>query len=199
MTILSFPTDIYPVQCDWRLVRRSKAFRNPYNNQQQTLSLPGAYWEAQLTFSHLSRAQGAKMFAFVTKMEGRVGRVKMHDHAIINPSNIGTPVVSGAGQQGKQLNVVGCLPGLFLLAGHYVQVGEQLLALTDDAVADAGGGCQLNFEPALRQIPVNGTALVIDMPSATMMFSDDKQGMRRSSKKLVLSSFSLSFVEDIYS
>ncbi|PKG73179.1 hypothetical protein CXF86_18920 [Shewanella sp. GutCb] len=197
--MLSFPADIYPTQCDWRLVRRTKAFRNPYNNQLQTLSLPGAYWQAQLTFDKLSRAQGAQMHAFVVKMQGMAGRTKLHDHAIINPAYTSTPVVSGVGQLGKQLKVGGCFPGLFLPSGYYVQVGEQLLVLTDDAVADAGGACRLQFEPALRQSPPNGTALVIDKPSATMMFTDDNQGMRRSSKRLVLSSFSLSFVEDIYS
>ncbi|MCG9755040.1 hypothetical protein L1D40_07370 [Shewanella insulae] len=163
------------------------------------MSLPGAYWQAQLTFANLSRTQGAILHAFVASMQGMAGRVKLHDHAIINPAYGGAPVVSGSGQAGKQLNVIGCLPGAFLSAGHYVQVNSQLLVLTADAVADAGGACSLVFEPALRNAPANGTAIVVDKPSATMMFSDDNQGMRRSSKRLVLSSVSLSFVEDTYS
>ncbi|WP_412522356.1 hypothetical protein [Shewanella algae] len=196
--MLTFPPDIYPTQCDWRLVHRTRAFRNPYNNQVQTLSLPGAYWQAQLTFANLSRAQGAKLHGFVASMRGMAGRVKLFDHAITNPAYSAAPLVSGAGQMGKQLNV-NWLPGALLPAGHYVQVGEQLLVLTSDALADAGGACTFLFEPSLRSIPANGTAIVVDKPCATMMFSDDDQGMRRSSKRLVLSSVSLSFVEDIYS
>ncbi|MCE9679620.1 hypothetical protein LZP69_10655 [Shewanella sp. AS1] len=195
--MVTFPDDIFPTQCDWRLVHRTRAFSNPYNNQVQTLSLPGAYWEANLTFSNLSRAQGAKLHSFVASMRGMAERTQLHDHAISNPSFASAPQVLGGGQAGKQLNVT-WLANAILPAGHYIQVGSQLLVLTADAVADAGGACTFTFEPALRASPANGATVTLDTPQATMRFIDDNQGMRRSSKKLVLSSVSLSFVEDIY-
>ncbi len=196
MAVLNFPEGIKPVQCDWRLVYRTKAFKNPYNNKVQTLTLPGTYWTANLSFTKLTLEQGRKMHAFVASMNGMAGRVRLHDHAFPNPSHFNRPVVNGAGQTGKRLTV-SCSSNFMLPAGSYIQIQQQLVILTADTQV-SNGKCTLQFEPALRRSPAHNTAITIETPGALMMFKDDKQGMKRSSKKMVLSSFSLQFVEDIY-
>lgn len=196
--MLVFPEGIYPTQCDWRLVSRSKVFKNPYNSKVQTLSLPGTFWHARLTFANLTRDKGQVMFAFVAEMQGMAGRVKLHDHAFVNPAYASAPYVVGAGQVGRSLNIAGCAQGPFLPSGAYLQIGEQLVVLTQAAAAGANGLCTLKFQPALRASPANGLPIIFNKPQATMMFINDEQGMRRSSKTRVLSEFSLEFVEDVF-
>lgn len=195
--MLVFPEGIYPTQCDWRLVSRTKAFKNPYSAKVQTLSLPGAFWHARLTFTNLTRDKGQVMHAFVASMNGMAGRVKLHDHAFTNPSYAAAPYVIGAGQMGRNLNIAGCLSGLFLPSGAYVQIGEQMVILVADAVAGSNGLCTLQFAPSLRSSPANGLPIIFNKPQATMMFINDDQGMRRATTRRVLSEFSLEFVEDI--
>ncbi|WP_299494957.1 hypothetical protein [uncultured Shewanella sp.] len=197
--MLTFPEGIYPTSCDWRLVHRTKVFTNPYSNQTQTLSLPGAYWHAKLQFANLTRTQGQTLHGFVSNMQGMAGRVKLFDHAFSAPSGHGrgTPFVKGSNQTGNQLSIDGVEAGLFLRSGDYCQIGEQLVILTSDATANSSGECVLNFQAAIRRAPANGSPIIVQSPCAVMQFKDDNQGLRRSSQRRVLSGFSLEFVEDV--
>ncbi|WP_299001796.1 hypothetical protein [uncultured Shewanella sp.] len=197
--MLTFPEGIYPTSCDWRLVHRTKVFTNPYSNQTQTLSLPGAYWHAKLQFANLTRAQGQTLHAFVSNMQGMAGRVKLFDHAFSAPRGHGrgTPFVKGSNQTGNQLAIDGVESGTFLQAGDYCQIGEQLVILTSDATASSDGECVLNFQAALRRAPADGSPIIVQSPCAVMQLKDDNQGLRRSTKSRVISSFSLEFIEDV--
>lgn len=200
MMILAFPTDIHPTSCDWRLVPRTMVFSNPFNGTRQTMSLPGAYWQAQLSFSNLSRDKGAELHALVSQLRGPSGRIQLWDHAFASPRGLagGNAVVNGANQLGGQLNISGVTPSMrFLRLGDYCQIANQLVILTRDAMADSLGNCLLTFEAPLRYAPVNGSPIITQQASAVMMLKDDNQGGRRSSKRLVLSGLTLTFIEDV--
>lgn len=198
--MLIFPDDIYPSECVWRLKAQTEVFSNPFNSARQTLELPGAAWEAQLRFDTLTRAKGAVLFGLLAQLRGAAGRVLLWDHAFARPRGpaLGAPVVHGANQVGNRLTLRGALPSsLFLCRGDYFQLGNQLHLLTADAISDASGQCQLQFEAPLRYPPQDGMALITHRPCAVMMLKDDDQGGRRSSSRLILSSLTLSFVEDV--
>jgi len=198
--MLTFPSDIFPTECDWRLVPRTQVFSNPFNGSVQTLSLPGAYWQAQLSFANLSRDQGARLHALITQLRGPSGRIQLWDHAFASPRGNagGNPVIDGAGQVGGQIAIRGCTPSsLFLKTGDYCQMGLQRVIVTADAIANATGRCTLQVEAPIRYAPANGSAIIVNKASSVMMLKDDDQGGRRSSKKLVLSSLSLTFIEDV--
>ncbi len=198
--MLTFPADIYPTQCDWRLVPRTMVFSNPFNGSRQTMSLPGAYWQAQLSFSNLSRDKGAQLHALVSQLRGPSGRILLWDHAFSSPRGLatGNGVVNGANQLGGQLNISGVTPSQrFLRLGDYCQIANQLVILTRDAMADSLGNCVLIFEAPLRYAPANGSVIITQKASAVMMLKDDNQGGRRSSKRLVLSGLTLTFIEDV--
>lgn len=198
--MLIFPDDIYPTECVWRLKSQTEVFSNPFNSSRQTLELPGAAWEAQLRFDTLTRAKGATLFGLLAQLRGAAGRILLWDHAYANPrgSALGAPVVHGAGQFGHQLTVRGCQPNtLFLRTGDYFQLNNQLHIMTADATANALGHCQILFEAPMRHIPNDGTALITRKAKAVMMLKDDDQGGRRSTKRLILSSLTLSLIEDV--
>lgn len=199
--ILTFPDNIFPTECIWRLLPNTEVFSNPFNNARQTLEQPGAAWEARLRFDTLTRERGAVLHALVAKLRGAAGRIALWDHASPGPLGAagGLPVVDGAGQWGNRLNVRGCplSTPAWLKQGDYFQLGNQLHLLTENANTDASGRTLLIFEAPLRHVPTDGTGLILTRPAAVMMLKDDDQGGRRSSKRLVLSSMSLIFVEDV--
>jgi hypothetical protein len=200
VALLVFPSDIFPTECDWRLVPRTQVFSNPFNGSVQTLSLPGAYWQVQLSFANLSRDHAARLHALITQLRGPSGRIQLWDHAFATPRGAagGNPTINGAGQVGGLLNIKGCTPSsVFLKTGDYCQIGLQRVMVTADAIANATGLCTLQVEAPIRYAPANGSAIIVNKASAVMMLKDDDQGGRRSSKKLVLSSLSLTFFEDV--
>ncbi|MBY6223554.1 hypothetical protein [Ferrimonas balearica] len=195
----TFPPNLLPTQCDWRLVSRTQVFQSPFGGSAQTLELPGAYWQARLTFANLNREQGARLHAFVQQLRGASGRVALWDHAFATPRGpvFGTPVVNGANQRGNRLNVAGLQANTpFLSVGDYCGIDGQLVILTEAASADQQGRATLVFEPPLRRAPPSGAPIVTTRPTARMRLKDDNQGGRRSTKRRVLSSMTLTFVED---
>ncbi|MCU8031772.1 hypothetical protein L5M51_18730 [Shewanella sp. SM73] len=198
--MLIFPDDIYPTECVWRLKSQTEVFSNPFNSSRQTLELPGAAWEAQLRFDTLTRPKGAVLYGLLAQLRGASGRILLWDHAYAQPRGaaLGAPVVHGSGQVGNRLTIRGCQAStLFLCVGDYFQLGDQLHLMTADATANALGQCQLLFESPMRHIPVDGTALITRKAKAVMMLKDDDQGGRRSTKRLILSSLTLSLIEDV--
>jgi hypothetical protein len=109
--MLTFPSDIFPTECDWLLVPRTQVFSNPFNGSVQTLSLPGAYWQAQLSFTNLSRDQGARLHALITQLRGPSGRI----YAFASPRGpAGGHVIDGAKNMATHPN---------WLIGHRVLIG----------------------------------------------------------------------------
>ncbi|WKE64331.1 hypothetical protein PVT67_11635 [Gallaecimonas kandeliae] len=201
MSVLTFPQGIYPSSCDWRLKTRSAVFESPFNGGVQTLEMPGAYWEAALTFTNLKKDKAAELDALILALDGMAGRLFLWDHAFATPRGPagGVAVVDGGPQAGTQLAIRGCTPDqLFLKKGDYFQTGAQLCRLTEDATADGAGKTVLNFRAAIRAAASDGQAIVTTQPKALMMLADDNQAPRRSGRSLVLSSFTLKFREDIY-
>jgi len=128
-------------------------------------------------------------------------RVWLWDHAFASPQGVagGAPVVDGGPQTGKSLAIRGCVAGqLFLAAGDYFQLGTQLFRMTENATADSSGRATLVFESSIRNAAADGAVIITDKPKALMMLADDDQAPRRSGRRLVLSSFTLKFREDIY-
>lgn len=63
-----------------------------------------------------------------------------------------------------------------LLAGRLLTIGEQLVTLTADVVANASGQAVVTFEAALRVLPVNGAAIVTKRPTCLMALSAPSTG-----------------------
>ncbi|NKF51360.1 hypothetical protein G3R49_12410 [Shewanella sp. WXL01] len=197
---LLFPDDIYPTTAAWRLVPNTEVFKNPFNGTVQTLTKPGTQWQVELSFTNLSRAQAARLTALVAQLRGSAGRIKLWDHGFATPQGTagGTPVIDGAGQLGSSINIRGCTPSqTFLKAGDYCQIGNQCVLVVADAVADGNGLCTLVVEAPVRYAPTNGSAIITTKASGIFMLKDNNQAPRRSTKKLVLSTMTLAFVEDL--
>ncbi len=182
MSILAFPhTEISaPASVSWRLVPRTQVFSSPLSGSEQTTELPGARWEATLTWSTLTRAEIRRLRAFVVQLRGRAGRFYLFDFSHPEPSGVatGTPRVMGGGQTGASLVTDGWTPSTagILRAGDYfaLPTGE-LKMLTADAASDGAGVATLQFEPPIRTAPADNGVLTLTRPSAVMRLVDDAQ------------------------
>lgn len=105
-------------------------FPSPYTAQQQIYEHQGSWWTARVDLPPMKRATAAPWLALLAALNGKSGTLLLGDPLAVGPvgSAGGSPIVSGAGQSGKQLSISG-LTGT-LKAGdmfHIGSVGENLL------------------------------------------------------------------------
>lgn len=165
-----------PSGLTWRLVHNTQTFISPLNGASQTVELPGARWEASLTWANLTDAEIRQVRAWLASLRGRAGRFYLHDMSHPTPAGTATAaLVNGAGQAGASLVVDGMGAGATLKAGDYFSVNGELKMLTADATANASGQATLVFEPPLRVSPADNAVLTLTQPTCTMRLADDAQ------------------------
>jgi hypothetical protein len=181
MTI-SYPLN-FPTQCVRSITIRARSVvgmsASPFTGQQQVYKHPGQWWEAELTFPPMKRADAEEVAAFLLKLNGRFGTFLMGDPVNTHPRGIGSgvPVVDGAGQTGNQLNTKGWTPGItgILKAGDWVQLGTgqttRLHKVLDDVDSDSNGEATLTLFPDLRSSPLDNAILTITNPKGIWRLS----------------------------
>jgi hypothetical protein len=145
---------------------------SPFTGQQQVIEYPGEWWEMQCALPTMPRAQAEAWISFLLSLRGRSGTFLMGDRTAAAPRGIatGTPVVDGAGQTGKILNVKGWTPSQvgILKAGDYFQVGvgaaARLYKNLTDVNSDGAGKTALDVFPQVRDLPADLTAITTANP-----------------------------------
>jgi len=196
MSTLIFP-DVRIASLEWYLVSNTQTFTSPLSGVTQTLELPGAKWRASIGIKDLEAADSRVMSAFLVKLRGQSGRFSITDFRHPTPAGAasGTPVVAGAGQTGNALLTSGWTPSTtgILLAGDYIQVGDELKMVVDDANSDATGAATLNIEPPLRNSPADASTIITDHPKCIMALENKQVGWPTRSP--LLSSFTINCLE----
>jgi hypothetical protein len=182
MAYPTWPADLLPNRAEWALVNNTQVFQSALSGDEQTLALPGSRWVANLTFSRvngLASDKARRLRAFLAALGGRAGRFYLPVHDALAPagSALGTPLIAKYGQTGTSLATKGWTPNQagVLLAGDYVQYGNELNMLAADAAADADGKATLTLVRPIRTSPLVGDALVVSSPCALMALVDDEQ------------------------
>ncbi len=193
MSILTFP-DILPRAAEWSLRSNTQSFRSPLSGTVQTLELPGAIWQATLSFARLPQDRARELAAFLVRLRGEAGRFYLYDHSLPAPrgSASGVPVVAGAGQTGATLATSGWTPGVagILKAGDYIGLGDELKMVVADADSDVGGLATLTIEPPLRQSPADASLIITVQPVCIMKLTGD-QAAKWSTVSPLRSSFTI--------
>jgi hypothetical protein len=192
MPILTFPyAEISaPSRVAWRLVPRTQVFSSPLNGGEQTAELPGARWEAEITWAALTKPEVRRLRAFVIQLKGRAGRFYLHDFSHASPSGIGTgtPRVNGASQTGNSLITDGWTPsetGILKAGDYFALPTGELKMLTADANSNGSGQATLAFEPPIRTAPTDNHLLTLVRPPCVMRLTDDDQDQFAVSGSLV--------------
>lgn len=158
-------------------VRANSSHESPFSLQEEIQVFRGRLWRLEFTLPPVvDRVIAEQWVTTMLLLDGRENTVLIGDpDAISFMGNLtgSAPVVAGAGQTGKTLNVGGMSPnqsGVFL-PGDYFQLGAgettRLYKVLEQVDADASGNAAVNIWPNLRESPTDGEDLVTDNPRGT--------------------------------
>lgn len=166
---LAFPTSFGASEYNIDLVRAVAVSESPFSFSQQVQEHPGEAWEIGFTLTLLNRAQAEEYNAFLLALAGRVGTFTMAVPGSETPRGVatGTPLVNGAGQTGRTLNVDGFTPGVtgILKAGDWVQLGSgattRLYKVLADVNSNGSGQVSLDLAPKIITAPNDNDPLIV--------------------------------------
>jgi hypothetical protein len=139
-----------------------------FTRQRQVVTLGGGTsdrWEGLIETRPLTRAQAKTLQNFLIKV-GLYGEFTIGVPGYSGPASGETVgAVVGAGQTGNSLDCDGFSASITVAkAGDYIQVRNQFLYLTADAVSNGDGEVTFAFKPALRVSPANEDPVVLNTP-----------------------------------
>lgn len=157
---LDVPTNFKVQSSNFRLLRASAVSQSPFTYSQQRYLFPGAVWQDEISLRAYNRATIGAIQGFLAKLRGRFGTFRFGDPDYLARGPEGALTVdnvsiAGAGQTGNTIIVDGLdlSTTRVLAAGDYIQIGDDLHIIVDDADSNAIGASTINIEPALRQTP----------------------------------------------
>lgn len=177
---LSFPS-VGVKDSTFRLRTVTAISTSPFTGQQQVYLYPGQWWEGQITFVPMTRAQAAEVQAFLAQLKGQYGTFLYGDPdalALGIRGAGGTVLVNGASQTGNSLTVDGMTHSTsgILLPGDYFQLGTGTAAhyhiVTQSLDSDGSGQGTLYFEPSLRESPADNGSLTLSAPKGLFRLSE---------------------------
>ncbi len=178
--LIDMPTTPVAAEIEWTLDQPSQANRPEFGRGRGRTNIlaGGARWSAKITMPQmLSEAAFRPWRSFLARVRGRANPFRVI--AVENPQidSFCQVVVDGAGQQGYALNTRGWLPGLQMLDGMSVTVGDQLLVVAGHTdVVGADGKLVINVDPLIPDGLTDGAPVEVHLPYAVMQMADTKTG-----------------------
>lgn len=128
--------------------------QSPFTGQQQALHWGGDFWELDVGFSLLKRADAMVWISWLSQLQGPKGTFLYGDELTktAQGSPAGTGAVNGASQTGYELVTDGwdvSVTNLFK-AGDKIQIDNSLYMVTADVNSDISGNATLDIWPSLR-------------------------------------------------
>lgn len=180
---VAFPSIRNPSEMSWRLRARTQTHTSPLDGTVQTLAMPGARWEATLTWRTLPPDQYRQLEAFLASMSGMAGRFWYGPvHAPRRATGGGSPVINGASQTGATISMRGFSAGAqAFLAGDWFSYTDttsrrRLHQVTANVTANGSGVASVPIAPAIRRAGVDGAAVTISAPTGVFMLASDDTG-----------------------
>lgn len=200
---VAFPSIKNPSEVTWRLRARTQTHTSPLDGTVQTLAMPGARWEATLTWGALSVADYRTLEAFISSLGGMAGRFFYGPiHGPRRATGGGTPVINGASQSGSTLSTRGwSASAQAFLVGDWLSYTDttgrrRLHQVTANSTANGSGVASVSIAPPIRRAGADGAALTITTPTGVFMLASDDEG-QMSVRPPLIGSMPLSIVEAI--
>jgi hypothetical protein len=170
---------------------------------QQTTAVPGAWWNAALTFSPDTDANRHALLGFLRKLNGKEHRVALWDMRKFGAAGAhgypaGTIATSGltlsasAAQFAASISIAGCGAGATLAPGDMIGVGGQLIENPATATANGSGVMTVLVPQRLRAAASSGAAVTVAQPTALFVLKDPFHALRDATR---YASFSVEFEE----
>lgn len=155
------PAALAAAQITFLMTDTQSTTRNPFTQTSEVFDWGREIWRAEVRFSRRQKAAAAAVRGFLGKLRGRAETFYLGDPAAATPQGTQTAdfvLASGASAGDRTLSVT-MDASATLLAGDYLQLGDRLHLVTDDATADGLGAATLNIWPAVREAQSPGATV----------------------------------------
>lgn len=176
---IEMPRSPVAAEIEWTLDQPSQTNRAEFNGRghgRATVLAGGARWSAKIKLpTVLSERQFRPWRSFLARVRGQANTFRVV--AVEGPQLrlFCTVVVDGAGQKGYQLKTRGWLPGLRLLDGMFLTVGDRLLVVAGNtAIAGSDGRLTITLDPLIPAGLVDGAPVEVHRPYAVLQLSSSK-------------------------
>lgn len=161
-----WPSTVPPKSARAVIVPSGKAEKNRYTGSVTIFDNGTAFWRQKIIVPFIKQDGAFDLDNLLVQLDGHKNGVWLKDWDYQSRGNWeGLPVVDGANQEGKALNIRGASANtLIALVGDRFQLGTRMHQLTQPALTNAQGKVTLYFEPKLLSIPADGMALITDEP-----------------------------------
>jgi hypothetical protein len=176
VSLVAAPSSLLARSADFKITDSVAVTRSPFTGAvANRFKWPGAdNWTMTLTLPPLYGDDADIWEAFLSQMRGRANAAQFSDPRRRFPKGAlfgSAPLVDNAtsgtnGFMAESLHIKGLAPNTFgvFLPGDYIQVGYRLYRVLDRINADANGKAILPIFPTLREVPVDGSAVIVNQP-----------------------------------
>lgn len=180
MATYPWPSDprLVPQRADLQSHINARSNASPETGATQAVTRVGSKWGWSIVLPAMRPDAQQRMEAWVQRLSGYEHRAQVFDWKRSRPRgtcNLSGVSVSGTiAQFATTGTLAGCGAGKTLLAGDWLQFGSggQLVMVAADATADGSGNMSVEFRWAARTAIGNGTAVVLDRPTALYVLAD---------------------------
>lgn len=174
-TILTMPTPNNFIDSQFGVMNQDGTFSSAFTGQIQSVEFSGAFWQGSYTIRPLKYDESLcrEWQAFLLNLGGRSGRFYAFDpdrtSLVYTGASVGTPLVNGANQTGRELVTDGWTAGITIKAGSYIEVNDEYKMIVEDATVDGSGNATISIFPALRASPPDNEAITTTNPKGIFM------------------------------
>lgn len=165
---LSFP-NVKVRSITWEAKTKVAMTESPFTGVQQVVEHAGQWFEAQITLPPLERADAEEMVGFFLALNGVRGTFTFGDPDFSAPRGTaaGTPLINGGSQTGSTITTDGwgASQTSLLKRGDWIQIGNYMHKITQDATSDGAGEATLEIFPSLRSSPSNNATITTSSPT----------------------------------
>ncbi len=173
----AWPATIGIESSEWSLDENIGISESIFTRRTQKISLSAGTadrWSGTVKTPLLTETEVRTMMAFLIRV-GKYGLFELGHPDYTGPdSGASDGTVNGASQTGTTLNCnFAETSQTVLLAGEWLQFGDELKMCTADAVTDGSGDVAIAIRPAIRTSPADAAAVEINTPVATLQLLTD--------------------------
>lgn len=181
---LSAPASPQPNALKMRAKNIVGAVSSPFTQQTQIVEFPGEWWELQVAFPPMKRANAEAWVTFLISLRGLSGTFLYGDPSYPGPAGVatGTPLVNATNAAGnKTLVTKGWTPSItgILKAGDLLQIGsgttQRLYKVLKDVNSDGSGNATLDIFPRLREQLSDGASITLTSPKGCFRLSSNQR------------------------
>lgn len=170
------PTTPNFIKSSWSLNRATSLTQSAFTGKQVVAEFPIALWSAQVELPPMKKETAYAWQAFFLKLRGRKGTFKIGDPDHKTPRGTARDgdltLAAQADANDTTLSMQTSSGSETLKAGDYIQIGDQLLMVVDDATITASA-TDVNVEPFVKSTVSSGSAVVCESAKAVMRMSAD--------------------------